>query len=185
MEEKGEGKDGRYVDEKGEANDGRDVEEDDRDVEEEGNALSTAEMMERACDFYYNDEELEETLHRWASAHCDGFAEQGTGEDGDGEFALEHTELHAQFVELLEQQLEAFVEGDMGVSVPDFFAAVEADAHSSAAARSAFSGCTFARLVNAAADFQRFCEMMCDAKLGCFAWGMPPLEDGETGKLII
>ena len=125
--------------------------------------------MARACDFYYNSSELEATLQQWAFENCDGFAEQ-EGEDGDGEYALEHTELHAQFVELLESQLEAFVRDELGMTVAEFFAGV-ADDHDDAAARSAFSGSTFARLINAAVDFNRFFEMMCDAKLGCFAWG--------------
>ena len=125
--------------------------------------------LARACDFYYNSSELEDALQQWAFEHCEGFAEQ-EGEDGDGEYALEHTELHAQFVELLESRLEAFVRDELGMTVAEFFAEVAED-HDEAAARSAFSGSTFARLINAAIDFNRFFEMMCDAKLGCFAWG--------------
>ena len=137
-------------------------------------------MMRKACDFYYGDEGLEATLQEWAFAHCDGFAEH-EGEDGDGEFTLEHKELHLAFQELLEARLEDFVEGELGVTTAEFFVLVAADGGS----HDAFSGSTFARLVNAATEFKAFFEMMCDAKLGVFVWGMPPLQDSETGELYI
>lgn len=139
--------------------------------ERKGEDPEVVEMMRKACGFYYGDDGLERTLQDWAFANCDGFAEQ-EGEDGDGEFTLEHNELHMQFKELLEQRLEEFVETELGITTDDFFAVVAADG----AAHDAYSGSTFVRLINAATEFKAFFEMMCDAKIGCFVWGVsgPP-----------
>ena len=78
----------------------------------------------------------------------------------------------------LARHLESFVQ-EQGHTVDDFFAIVEADTSSQFN-----SGSTFAAVVNAATQFRNFAELMLDASRGEFAWGMPPLEDTETGELV-
>ena len=50
---------------------------------------------------------------------------------------------------------------------------------------SSYSGTTFAAVINAAAEFDTFYDMMCDAKAGEFCWGVPIVQDADTGELLM
>jgi hypothetical protein len=95
------------------------------------------------------------------------------------DFFRSHTALYDDFQKIFETHLEEFVT-DQGYSVDEFFSIVEADKSGEFK-----SGSTFAHVVSAAMSFRNFTMLMLDSREGEFAWGMPPLEDTETGELYI
>ena len=108
---------------------------------------------------YYNESpELEDAVRKFVFDNCRTFADAG------GEFELEHTELYNDFKAMLERKLETFIE-KRGSSVDDFYDAVAANRGSGA-----YTGQSFAAVINGAMSFQNFAELMVDAKNGEFTW---------------
>ena len=138
--------------------------------------------IRRAADFYYNNKRFEKTLQRWAEEYCGEFEEQEDDSgDGSGEYTLRHYELYDEFRKLLETHLEDFVANELRMDTSEFFALVAGDEHE----KDPFSGSSLVALINSAAAFPSFYQMMLDAKLGVISWGMPPLMDQETGEVYI
>ena len=108
------------------------------------------------------------------------FAEQNCAifDGAKEEHSLEQTDIHQRFKALFERLVEEYIES-LGVSIGEFYQMVAEDTHS----QEFHSGGTFAHVVNALVQFESFHEMMVDARAGDFVWGMPPLQDLETGEL--
>ena len=100
----------------------------------------------------------------------------------DEEYTLEQTALFNEFKALFEGMMERHVQVEMGTDLAAVYEAVERDLKSTT---SFHSGHTLVLVINACTEFGAFHEMMTDAKEGCFCWGMPPLEDTETGEIGI
>ena len=148
---------------------------DDDDLEED------RAVLQEVFDWYYSSDELEETLQKWAVAHCDSFDRERSAR-GVEEFKLEHTRLFDEFRELFEKKIEACIRS-RGCSVQRFFRIVRDDRRSPAA--ELYSGTTFVAVINAACEFKTFHSMMCDAKDGDFCWGVPIVQDADTGELLM
>ena len=149
---------------------------DDDDDPEEDRAV-----LQEVFDWYYSSDELEETLQKWAVANCDSFDRERSAR-GVEEFKLEHTRLFDEFRELFEKKIEACIRS-RGCSVQRFFRIVRDDRRSPAA--ELYSGTTFVAVINAACEFKTFHTMMCDAKDGDFCWGVPIVQDADTGELLM
>ena len=148
---------------------------DDDDLEED------RAVLQEVFDWYYSSDELEETLQKWAVANCDSFDRERSAR-GVEEFKLEHTRLFDEFRELFEKKIEACIRS-RGCSVQRFFRIVRDDRRSPAA--ELYSGTTFVAVINAACEFKTFHSMMCDAKDGDFCWGVPIVQDADTGELLM
>ena len=138
-------------------------------------------VLQSVFDWYYASDELEETLHKWAVANCDTFDRARNGRAVQ-EFELEHTRLFDEFRELFEAKIEACVRS-RGCTVQRFFRIIRDDRRSPAA--ELYSGSTFVAVINAACEFKTFHTMMCDAKDGDFCWGVPIVQDADTGELLM
>lgn len=149
------------------------------EIEEKGDDRTSA--IRRACDFYYENSEFEEELKRWSLQRCDAFEDQETS-GGDGEYSLEHYQIFDDFRNFLERKLSEFVQHELGMTPAEFFDLVASDIDKK---DDAYSATTFIALINAAQSFEAFQEMMVDAKLGVFTWGIPPLVDNETGEVFV
>ena len=133
-----------------------------------------AAVLRKVCEFYFDDENLERSMERFATENCGPFV------GGEEEHSLEQTDIHKRFRELFEQNVEEFIEKECGVTINEFYRIVTDDMKST----EFYSGSTFAHVVNGLVTFESFHEMMVDAKRGEFVWGMPPLQDAETGELV-
>ena len=98
---------------------------DDDDLEED------RAVLQAVFDWYYASDELEETLQKWAEAHCDEFNREAVNPRGVKEYKLEHTRLHDEFKQLFEARLEAEVR-KRGCSVQRFYSIVASDRRSPA-----------------------------------------------------
>jgi hypothetical protein len=146
----------------------------------QGGSAKEAEIISKVSEFYYDSEELEDAMMKFAEAHCESFDAVAIA---DGEFSLQHSEIHAQFQRMFEGLLEDFVL-QQGVDVDCFFSMVAADSNIDSDTRFE-SGGTFAAVVNSAMSFKSFVILMRDAKAGEMIWGIPPLQDSETGEMIV
>lgn len=173
MEAKGEGK--YDDDDKGGAKGGSDAKGGNDDAEaKDGN---DDELLRKVFDFYYENTELEETLQKFAFDNAAIFDDD---HKRDGEYLLEHTEIHTQFKKIFEEHIEAFIV-KQGVEVGDFYRTIAKD---QARSTELYSGHTFAAVINSAMSFDNFYELMQDAKRGEFYWGVPLLQDMDTLEFL-
>ena len=171
MESKGEGK---YDDDDDDAKSGstRDAKSESKDQDEQDDAL-----LRRVFDWYYEDEDLEAELQKFAFDHAQEFEDECSA---SGEYSLEHTELHREFRSIFERRLEECVERH-GSTVQKFYRLVAAD---QARSTELYSGHTFAAVINSTMSFESFYELMRDAKRGDFYWGVPLLQDMDTLEFL-
>ena len=171
MESKGEGK---YDDDDDDAKSGstRDAKSESKEQDEQDDAL-----LRHVFDWYYEDEDLEAELQKFAFDHAQEFDDECSS---SGEYSLEHTELHREFRGIFERRLEECVERH-GSSVSDFYRMVASD---QARSTELYSGHTFAAVINSTMSFESFYELMRDAKRGDFYWGVPLLQDMDTLEFL-
>ena len=124
---------------------------------------------------------LQSTQLNVTIANCDSFDRERSAR-GVEEFKLEHTRLFDEFRELFEKKIEACIRS-RGCSVQRFFRIVRDDRRSPAA--ELYSGTTFVAVINAACEVKTFHTMMCDATDGDFCWGVPIVQDADTGELLM
>jgi hypothetical protein len=142
-----------------------------------GDDAARDDLLRKVFDFYYENNELEEALQKFAFENAGSFDDEHRR---TGEYLLEHTELHARFRSLFEAKMEAFVTRQ-GVSVSEFYRTVASD---QARSTELYSGHTFAAVINSTMKFENFYELMQDAKRGEFYWGVPLLQDMETLEFL-
>ena len=170
MESKGEGK---YDDDDEKSSSTvNDAKAESKDQEEQDDAL-----LRHVFDWYYEDEDLEKELQKFAFDHANEFEDECST---SGEYSLEHTELHREFRGIFERRLEECVERH-GSSVQKFYRLVASD---QARSTELYSGHTFAAVINSTMSFESFYELMRDAKRGDFYWGVPLLQDMDTLEFL-
>ena len=170
MESKGEGK---YDDDDEKSSSTvNDAKAEAKDQEEQDDAL-----LRHVFDWYYEDEDLESELQKFAFDHASEFEDECST---SGEYSLEHTELHREFRGIFERRLEECVERH-GSSVSNFYRLVASD---QARSTELYSGHTFAAVINSTMSFESFYELMRDAKRGDFYWGVPLLQDMDTLEFL-
>ena len=135
MESKGEGK---YDDDDDDAKSGstRDAKSESKEQDEQDDAL-----LRRVFDWYYEDEDLEAELQKFAFDHAKEFEDECSS---TGEYSLEHTELHREFRSIFERRLEEERRAAWK-SVSDFYRLVASD---QARSTELYSGHTFAVINN-------------------------------------
>lgn len=173
MESKGEGKyDDDDDDDAKSSSTVNDAKAEAKDQDEQDDAL-----LRHVFDWYYEDEDLEQELQKFAFDHANEFEDECST---SGEYSLEHTELHREFRGIFERRLEECVERH-GSSVSDFYRLVASD---QARSTELYSGHTFAAVINSTMSFESFYELMRDAKRGDFYWGVPLLQDMDTLEFL-
>ena len=173
MESKGEGKYDDDDDDDAKSSSTRsDAKAESKQQDEDDDAL-----LRRVFDWYYDDEDLEKELQKFAFDHASDFEDECSS---TGEYSLEHTELHREFRSIFERRLEECVERH-GASVQKFYRMVAAD---QARSTELYSGHTFAAVINSTMSFESFYELMRDAKRGDFYWGVPLLQDMDTLEFL-
>ena len=173
MESKGEGKyDDDDDDDAKSSSTVNDAKAEAKDQDEEDDAL-----LRHVFDWYYEDEDLEQELQKFAFDHAKEFDDECAT---SGEYSLEHTELHREFRGIFERRLEECVERH-GSSVSNFYRLVASD---QARSTELYSGHTFAAVINSTMSFESFYELMRDAKRGDFYWGVPLLQDMDTLEFL-
>ena len=141
--------------------------------EDDGDAVVT--LLE---DFFYFEDPLTERVEEWAENVNKEIL--SSFDNKVDEHPLSHTVLHSEYKDLFEDILSEFLQ-ERGHTPEDFYRAAAAQEEAIAGKRR--NGDTFASVVMAASDFDSFCEMMNDVRLGRGVAFCPPLmsasEEGE------
>ena len=123
-------------------------------------------IISRAEEFFYFEDDLSEKIETWASERCSLFASV------DGEHPLSHQMLFQEYCELFEALMEGFITNE-GISTTDFYSAVRAQMKQRNASE------TFSSVLLGCIDFECFCQLMIDVKLGRGVVFCPPLVSSD------
>eukprot|EP00615_Pteridomonas_danica_P011427 CAMPEP_0114345368 /NCGR_PEP_ID=MMETSP0101-20121206/12166_1 /TAXON_ID=38822 ORGANISM="Pteridomonas danica, Strain PT" /NCGR_SAMPLE_ID=MMETSP0101 /ASSEMBLY_ACC=CAM_ASM_000211 /LENGTH=161 /DNA_ID=CAMNT_0001481279 /DNA_START=173 /DNA_END=655 /DNA_ORIENTATION=+ len=127
-------------------------------AEEKESRIDGQDLIQKVCDFYFDDEPLQNILEHWAVENSKGFSPLDT------EYSLEQMTLFEEFRTLLESKLESHVLS-LGASIETLHNEISRDT-----SKSFYSGNTLVEVINASVNFKNFHNMMCDARAGEFIW---------------
>ena len=120
---------------------------------EEGKGLSDEDILRKVESYFYENDELANTFERFVNSHAHII------DLGSDEFRLEYTQVYEKYKALFEQEMTSYIETEVGVTVNEFYRALQrvmAEAPDSAAA-------IFGMILQAVTDFDIFMVMMREA----------------------
>lgn len=124
-------------------------------------------LIAQAENFLYFEDDFAERIEHWARPRCESFLPNHR----ELEQTLEQHRLYREYCELFEATMEGFLTIN-GVHLPDFYAEMRAELENSKR-----RGTTFAGVLAAAIEYDAFCDMMSDVRLGKGVVFCPPLVD--------
>lgn len=124
-------------------------------------------IISRAEEFFYFDDDLCDKIEEWARDRCDSFDQQIE------EHPIYHQELFEEFCTLFESIMERFLTLN-GLTTMEFYQSIRNEM----AQRNPNE--TFSSVLLSSIDFAVFCQMMADVKAGRGVVFCPPLVSMET-----
>ena len=122
----------------------------------EGKGLSGQALVLRVQEYFYGDDELSLLFERF-------IADKSSCVDLDSEeYKLDYTAVYEEFKALFELKLSSFIEDTLGVSVEDFYEALQAKSREDEWGMEA----VFAQILVGVTDFDVFMQMMREGKKG-------------------
>ena len=141
-------------------------------------AMSDAYIIKKVEDYFYFEDDLCETIERWAQKHCDTFP---SAQSEGIEQPLEHMQLFNEYTQLFESLVESFLQTE-GISLCDFYGAVRNEYETAQLVRKESS--TFTSILLASLEFSTFCEMIHSVKKGNGVIFCPPLVDDDEVEQV-
>ena len=120
-------------------------------------------IIARAEEYFYFDDQLTDKLTTWAEDHCDLFSIEN-----QEEHPFEHQLYHQEFCQLFELIMESFLSNE-GISMKDFYGAISSER------AKGIRNEGFTSMLLSVLDFGNFCNMMLDVKMGRGVIFCPPL----------
>ena len=140
--------------------------------------MDTMSLIDAVEEWMYFEDDFAARIEAWAKERCDTFLHKSASQY---EHPVNHQALYAEYCELFERMITGFLQIN-GMDFKTFWEAVKRqhdEVHAKAARRpkhkSSATSTTFSAVLLAATEFDAFCEMMHDVRVGRGVVFCPPL----------